>query len=278
MRAVRRAVQPVAGWPRQVQILALYDKLHLVDAHKVGAYVAGLQQADGSFEGDEWGEVDTRFTYCALSCLSILHCTVRSRPLQLPSRGPSMVKDAPRSAASFARTSLAAAPHSTSTDLRPPPPDVSCALTAALPEPYECGAQELIDVKGAMNFVAACRNFDGGFGATPGDESHAGQIFTAVGALAIGGGLHHVDRDLLGWWLCERQVKGGGLNGASPPTQPPLQPFPLPFFLRTRRRPPPVAAEPTTQPPHRPAREAAGRVLLVVGAVQSVHRGAAGVD
>ena len=96
MRAVRRAVQPVAGWPRQVQILALYDKLHLVDAHKVGAYVAGLQQADGSFEGDEWGEVDTRFTYCALSCLSILHCTVCSRPLQLPSRGPSMVKDAPK--------------------------------------------------------------------------------------------------------------------------------------------------------------------------------------
>jgi hypothetical protein len=77
--------------------------------------------------------------------------------------------------------------------------------------------QDLIDVKGAMDFVAACKNFDGGFGATPGDESHAGQIFTAVGALAIGDGLHHVDRDLLGWWLCERQVKGGGLNGASHP-------------------------------------------------------------
>jgi geranylgeranyl transferase type-2 subunit beta len=86
-------------------------------------------------------------------------------------------------------------------------------------EPYECRTQELIDIKGAMSFVAACRNFDGGFGATPGDESHAGQIFTAVGALAIGGGLHHVDRDLLGWWLCERQVKGGGLNGALPPMQ-----------------------------------------------------------
>jgi geranylgeranyl transferase type-2 subunit beta len=63
-----------------VQILALYDKLHLVDTHKVGAYVAGLQQADGSFEGDEWGEVDTRFTYCALSCLSILNRTVRFPP------------------------------------------------------------------------------------------------------------------------------------------------------------------------------------------------------
>lgn len=59
--------------------------------------------------------------------------------------------------------------------------------------------QDHVDVGKATDFVAACGNFDGGFGATPGDESHAGQIFTAVGALAIGGALHHVDRDLLGW-------------------------------------------------------------------------------
>ena len=34
-----------------------------------------------------------------------------------------------------------------------------------------------------------------------------------MGALAITGSLHHIDKDLLGWWLCERQVKSGGLNG-----------------------------------------------------------------
>lgn len=34
-----------------------------------------------------------------------------------------------------------------------------------------------------------------------------------MGALAITGSLHLVDKDLLGWWLCERQVKSGGLNG-----------------------------------------------------------------
>lgn len=38
-------------------------------------------------------------------------------------------------------------------------------------------------------------------------------VFCCVAALAIGGALHHVDRDLLGWWLAERQVKSGGLNG-----------------------------------------------------------------
>lgn len=31
----------------------------------------------GSFAGDEWGEIDTRFSYCALSCLSLLSCLDR---------------------------------------------------------------------------------------------------------------------------------------------------------------------------------------------------------
>lgn len=36
------------------------------------SFRAGLQQPDGSFSGDKWGEVDTRFSYCALSCCSLL--------------------------------------------------------------------------------------------------------------------------------------------------------------------------------------------------------------
>ena len=59
----------------------------------------------------------------------------------------------------------------------------------------------------------ACRNFDGGFGARPGDESHAGQVFVCVGALAIAGALDRLDAPLLAWWLAERQTPGGGLNG-----------------------------------------------------------------
>lgn len=34
-----------------------------------------------------------------------------------------------------------------------------------------------------------------------------------VGALAIAGALERINPDQLGWWLCERQVAGGGLNG-----------------------------------------------------------------
>lgn len=108
---------------------------------RVASYVAGLQQPDGSFTGDKWGEVDTRFSYCALNCLALL------------------------------------------------------------------GKLDAVDVTAATDYVASCRNFDGGFGCTPGAESHAGQVFCCVGALAIGNALHHVDADLLGWWLCERQVR-----------------------------------------------------------------------
>ena len=64
-----------------------------------------------------------------------------------------------------------------------------------------------------MQYVEACANFDGGYGVSPGAETHAGQIFTCVGALAIAGRLDLVDTDRLGGWLSERQLDNGGLNG-----------------------------------------------------------------
>ena len=71
----------------------------------------------------------------------------------------------------------------------------------------------LIDLPRAISHIQACANFDGGYGVSPGAESHAGQVFTCVGALAIAGRLDLVDRDRLGAWLSERQLESGGLNG-----------------------------------------------------------------
>mmetsp|Transcript_12430 Transcript_12430/g.12515 ORF Transcript_12430/g.12515 Transcript_12430/m.12515 type:complete len:352 (+) Transcript_12430:216-1271(+) len=132
-----------------IQILAICRKLDLINAEKVALYISSLQQSDGSFFGDIWGEIDTRFSYCAVSTLSIL---------------------------------------------------------GKLHENF-------INLEKAMEYVARCKNFDGGFGAVPGAESHAGQIFCCVAALSIGGALHLVERDLLTWWLSERQCDSGGLNG-----------------------------------------------------------------
>lgn len=75
------------------------------------------------------------------------------------------------------------------------------------------GLLSLVDVDKAVDHIAACANFDGGYGVNPGAESHSGQIFTCVAALYIAGRLDLVDTDRLGRWLSERQVASGGFNG-----------------------------------------------------------------
>ncbi|KAL3198549.1 hypothetical protein MRX96_014365 [Rhipicephalus microplus] len=56
-----------------VQILATFDALNTIDIDKTVSYVKELQQEDGSFYGDKWGEVDTRFSFCAVACLALLN-------------------------------------------------------------------------------------------------------------------------------------------------------------------------------------------------------------
>lgn len=72
---------------------------------------------------------------------------------------------------------------------------------------------QLVDVESAIRHVVSCANFDGGFGTSPGAESHAGQVFTCVGALSIAGRLDLIDIDRVAGWLSERQLPNGGLNG-----------------------------------------------------------------
>jgi geranylgeranyl transferase type-2 subunit beta len=78
-------------------------------------------------------------------------------------------------------------------------------------------ALDRIDVPAAVKYIHLCRNFDGGFGLAPHAESHAGQVFTCLGALSIVNQLHIPENkswlDTCGLWLCERQLPMGGLNG-----------------------------------------------------------------
>ncbi|KAE8152578.1 terpenoid cyclases/protein prenyltransferase alpha-alpha toroid [Aspergillus avenaceus] len=62
-----------------VQILVMLgavdelDKRGLGGKQKIGSFIAGLQDSKtGSFMGDEWGELDTRFLYGAFNALSLL--------------------------------------------------------------------------------------------------------------------------------------------------------------------------------------------------------------
>jgi len=103
------------------------------------------------FFGDQWGEIDSRFSFCAVACLKLID------------------------------------------------------------------SLDVIDIDRATNFIMNCLNFDGGFGCRPGAESHAGQIYCCLGFLSLVQRLDYLDestRNMLAWWLCERQLdKSGGLNG-----------------------------------------------------------------
>ncbi|XP_065324931.1 geranylgeranyl transferase type-2 subunit beta-like [Gordionus sp. m RMFG-2023] len=132
-----------------IQILLLYNSLEVIDSDKVVAYIKNLQNDDGSFCGDKWGEVDTRFSFCALAALALL-------------------------------------------------------------DKLDCIKE---DIDKIVNFVLKGHNIDQGFGSKPGSESHAGQIYCCLGVLALTGNLHSIDTERLGWWLSERQLPSGGLNG-----------------------------------------------------------------
>ena len=134
-----------------IQVLKMYDALGALSDQqraRVVEFVKSMQLPDGSFQGDRFGEVDSRFVYNAIQCLSILE------------------------------------------ELTP----------------------EIVDP--AVDWILRCQNFDGCFGMVPGAESHAAQAFTCIGVLSITNKLHKLpDRELLEWWLSDRQVEGGGLNG-----------------------------------------------------------------
>mmetsp|Transcript_11884 Transcript_11884/g.24532 ORF Transcript_11884/g.24532 Transcript_11884/m.24532 type:complete len:383 (-) Transcript_11884:891-2039(-) len=55
----------------QILVIAEYD-LGKLDVENIVKFIVSLQQDDGSFAGDQWGEIDTRFSYCAMSVLSLL--------------------------------------------------------------------------------------------------------------------------------------------------------------------------------------------------------------
>lgn len=75
------------------------------------------------------------------------------------------------------------------------------------------GQLHQLDVEKTVGYIKLCKNFDGGFGACIGAESHAAMVFVCTAALAILDRLDVVDEETLSWWLAERQLPNGGLNG-----------------------------------------------------------------
>lgn len=73
--------------------------------------------------------------------------------------------------------------------------------------------RSVLDLPAAGAFLASCTNFDGGYGCIPDAESHAGQIFCVLAALALLGTPTPPAAAALCEWLASRQLPCGGLNG-----------------------------------------------------------------
>lgn len=170
-----------------------------VDAEEISSWVMECQHENGGFGGSVGHDTHLLYTLSALQILALLD---RLDLISEKKKVATYVATLQQPDGSFAGDKWG------EIDTR----FTYCALSslALLGELHSPG---LIDLDKAVEFTARCRNFDGGFGAVPGAESHAGQIFCCVGALSIAGALDKVDHDLLGWWLSERQCDSGGLNG-----------------------------------------------------------------
>ncbi|KIJ53392.1 hypothetical protein M422DRAFT_25757 [Sphaerobolus stellatus SS14] len=136
-----------------IQILTIQDALERLNIDRVVRFISSLQTPSGVFAGDQFGETDTRFSFCAINALSLLD------------------------------------------------------------KKYITPGTASIDIDKVIDHITRCRNFDGGFGSNIGGESHAAQVFVCVAALAILDRLDIIDEQTLAWWLAERQLPNGGLNG-----------------------------------------------------------------
>lgn len=149
-----------------------------------------MRQSDGSFVGDEWKEVDTRYT-------SITKWNKNSKLLQVSIHcGKLPIADGK-------------------------------AAYAPRPRCHYCLHQSVQKLRWCFWVYSWCRiscwsKYESGreeWGEENGIMRKGKQrdlqlaAFCCVAALAILGGLHTLDTDQLGWWLCERQVANGGLNG-----------------------------------------------------------------
>ncbi|KAF5396152.1 Rab geranylgeranyltransferase beta subunit [Paragonimus heterotremus] len=77
----------------------------------------------------------------------------------------------------------------------------------------ECVSSGRLNKEACATYLERCQNLDGGFGTKPGSESHAGQAYCVVGTLAILQELRRLDLERAAWWLAERQLPSGGING-----------------------------------------------------------------
>ncbi|KAK6933186.1 PFTB repeat [Dillenia turbinata] len=88
------------------------------------------------------------------------------------------------------------------------------------------GSWDGMDQEKAKEYILKCQSYDGGFGLTPGSESHGGGTYCAVASLRLMGFIEDdhilknsessiIDLPMLLHWCLERQASDGGFQGRS---------------------------------------------------------------
>lgn len=76
------------------------------------------------------------------------------------------------------------------------------------------GGPNNFNITAAIDFVARCQTWEGGFGGEPYAEAHGGYAFCATAALFLLQGFDKIDTESLTAWLVQRQMAfEGGFNG-----------------------------------------------------------------
>lgn len=182
-----------AGYPSTVmstftalQVLYLHDTVYF--SQDTVDYILHMQDSDGGFANDEYGEKDTRLDCCAVLSLHLLsimreECTADGGTEEQEPRHFAASK------AGFDRSRLGA------------------------PIPEQFLEEIKFDRGGAVGHILSCYNADGGFGQLARTESHAAQIFCCLSALRSLGCIGAVDASRIEDFLAYRQCPSGGLNG-----------------------------------------------------------------
>ena len=166
-----------------LQILAMANALddERLSKESVVSFVSSLQNEDGSFSGDEWGEIDTRFTYCAFSCLALLG------RLPLPTWSSKNHSDIREEVAAI---------------------DIHKAVRYII----SCR-----NFDGGFGSVPGAESHAGQVFCCIGALSIAHSLHLLNGEISCCDGysnnVNNGGADLLAWWLAERQCDSGGLNG-----------------------------------------------------------------
>lgn len=183
-----------------ILILLQFNKLDIIDKHKLALYVKSLQNQDGSFKADELGETDTRFSYCAVSILKLLNL-LTGEYINL-TKATEYVLSCQNFDGGFGGISGAES-HAAYT--------FCCTGFLSV-----TGQLNLINIEQTGQWLAARQTHQGGFNGRPEKLADVCYSWWVLSSMYMIGTEDFFDKDLLIKWILECQdIKDGGFSDRS---------------------------------------------------------------